>query len=33
MPADVVIKMGERTVANFLVAPLMDAIRKSMVEE
>ena len=33
MPADVVIKLGERTVANFLVAPLMDAIRKSMVEE
>jgi len=33
MPADVVIKTGERTVVNFLVAPLMDAVRKSMVEE
>jgi len=33
MPADVVIKMGERTVVNFLAAPLMDAVRKSMIEE
>jgi len=33
MPADVVIKVGERTVATFLVSPLMDAVRKSMVEE
>jgi HlyD family secretion protein len=33
MPADVVIKMGERTVANFIVSPLMDAISKSMIEE
>ena len=33
MPADVVIKMGERTVANFIISPLMDAISKSMIEE
>lgn len=33
MPADVIIKMGERTVVNFLVSPLMDAVRKSMIEE
>ena len=33
MPADVVIKMGERTVVNFLASPLMDAVRKSMIEE
>lgn len=33
MPADVVIKMGERTVVNYLASPLMDAIRKSMIEE
>ncbi|RXV59037.1 HlyD family type I secretion periplasmic adaptor subunit [Roseovarius sp. A46] len=33
MPADVIIKMGERTVVNFLAAPLMDAVRKSMIEE
>ena len=33
MPADVIITVGERTVANFLVSPLMDAVRKSMTEE
>ena len=33
MPADVVITTGERTVANFIVSPLMDAVRKSMIEE
>ncbi|MEM6914164.1 MAG: HlyD family type I secretion periplasmic adaptor subunit [Pseudomonadota bacterium] len=33
MPADVVITTGERTVANFIVSPLTDAIRKSMIEE
>jgi len=33
MPADVVITTGERTVVNFLAAPLMDAVRKSLIEE
>jgi len=33
MPADTIIKVGERTVANFIVSPLMDAVRKSMIEE
>ncbi|MEM6305728.1 MAG: HlyD family type I secretion periplasmic adaptor subunit [Pseudomonadota bacterium] len=33
MPADVVITTGERTVANFVISPLMDAVRKSMIEE
>ncbi len=33
MPADVIITTGERTVINFIASPLMDAIRKSMLEE
>lgn len=33
MPADVVITIGERTVINFIASPLMDAVRKSMIEE
>jgi len=33
MPADVVITTGERTVINFIAAPLMDAVRKSLIEE
>ena len=33
MPADVVITTGERTVINFIVSPLTDAVRKSMIEE
>lgn len=33
MPADVVITTGERTVMNFIVSPLTDAVRKSMIEE
>lgn len=33
MPADVIITTGERTVANFIISPLMDAVRKSMIEE
>ena len=33
IPADVIITTGERTVANFIVSPLMDAVRKSMIEE
>ena len=33
MPADVVIINGERTVLNYLVSPLVDAIAKSMGEE
>lgn len=33
MPADVIITTGERTVANYIVSPLMDAVRKSMIEE
>lgn len=33
MPADAIITTGERTVANYIVSPLMDAVRKSMIEE
>ncbi|MFC6640157.1 HlyD family type I secretion periplasmic adaptor subunit [Sulfitobacter sp. JBTF-M27] len=33
MPADVVITTGERTVINFIASPLMDAVRKSLIEE
>lgn len=33
MPADVVITTGERTVVHYLTSPLMDAVRKSMLEE
>lgn len=33
MPADLIITTGERTVANFIVSPLMDAVRKSLIEE
>ena len=33
MPADVIITTGERTVVNYIVSPLMDAVRKSMIEE
>lgn len=33
MPADVIISTGERTVADYLTSPLMDAVRKSMREE
>lgn len=33
MPADVIITTGERTVANFIASPLLDAVRKSLIEE
>lgn len=33
MPADVIITTGERTVLNFIAAPLLDAVRKSLIEE
>jgi HlyD family secretion protein len=33
MPVDVVITTGERTVAHYLTSPLMDAVRKSLLEE
>ncbi len=33
MPADAVITTGERSVVQFLASPLMDAIRKSLLEE
>ncbi|MFT6309071.1 MAG: HlyD family type I secretion membrane fusion protein [Candidatus Azotimanducaceae bacterium] len=33
MPADVVITTGERTLLDFLSSPLLDAVRKSMLEE
>lgn len=33
MPVDVVITTGERTVVNYLTSPLMDAVRKSLIEE
>ena len=33
MPADVIITTGERTVANFITSPLLDAVRKSLIEE
>ncbi len=33
MPADVIITTGERTVLDFLASPLLDAVRKSLIEE
>jgi HlyD family type I secretion membrane fusion protein len=33
MPVDVVITTGERTVVTYLLSPLMDAVRKSLLEE
>ncbi|MBB97938.1 MAG: secretion protein HlyD [Rhodobacteraceae bacterium] len=33
MPADVIITTGERTVLNFIASPLLDAVRKSLIEE
>lgn len=33
MPADVLVSTGERTVIDYIVSPLMDAVRKSMIEE
>lgn len=33
MPVDIVITTGERTVVNYLTSPLMDAVRKSLIEE
>lgn len=33
MPVDVIITTGERTVLNYIASPLMDAVRKSMIEE
>ena len=33
MLADVIITTGERTVMNFIASPLLDAVRKSMIEE
>lgn len=33
MPVDVVITTGERTVVHYLTSPLMDAVRKSLLEE
>lgn len=33
MPADVIMTTGERTVVNFIAAPLVDAVRKSLIEE
>jgi HlyD family secretion protein len=33
MPADIIITTGERTVLNFIVSPLLDAVRKSLIEE
>lgn len=33
MPADVIITTGERTVMNFIASPLLDAVRKSLIEE
>lgn len=33
MPADVLVSTGERTVIDFLVSPLMDAVSKSLIEE
>ena len=33
MPVDIVITTGERTVVNYLTSPLMDAVRKSLLEE
>jgi len=33
VPQDVIIVTGERTVANYIASPLLDAVRKSMIEE
>ena len=33
MPADVIITTGERTVVNYMASPLLDAVRKSLIEE
>jgi len=33
MPVDVIITTGERRVVNYLTSPLMDAVRKSLIEE
>jgi HlyD family secretion protein len=33
MPVDVVITTGERRVVTYLTSPLMDAVRKSLIEE
>jgi HlyD family secretion protein len=33
MPADVIMTTGERTVINFIAAPLLDAVSKSLIEE
>lgn len=33
MPSEVVVKSGERRVVDYLASPLMDAVRKSLIEE
>lgn len=33
MPVDIVITTGDRTVVNYLTSPLLDAVRKSLLEE
>jgi HlyD family secretion protein len=33
MPVDIVVTTGDRTVVDYLTSPLMDAVRKSMLEE
>lgn len=33
MPVDVIITTGERSVLNYIASPLMDAVRKSLIEE
>ena len=33
MPVDVIITTGERTVLNYIASPLLDAVRKSLIEE
>ncbi len=33
MPAEVIVKSGERRVVDYLASPLMDAVRKSLIEE
>lgn len=33
MPADVIITTGERRVVNYMTSPLVDAVRKSLIEE
>ena len=33
MPADVIITSGERTVAYYIASPILDAVRKSLIEE